>query len=206
MRSNYDDLMGLDMYDGLDGMEYTPEMFKEQLIAAGSSAVAIILAAWGMPKLPAPKDWTPENQHRMRATLAVVVGMLASRGLWNYNRDAAMAVLGGVGGLGLAQLLDSYLTPDKDGKRLITIGTPFGDYGYDSNALSAGDEALLTAYSRDTRTLSALELTNVASAPGAFAAYPDGPVSFGATGVNAETLMGAVVQTETLGNYNPYMA
>jgi hypothetical protein len=204
MRSNYDDLMGLDMYDEGMGEMYNAQSAQEDAIAAGSSAIAILLGAWAMPKMPAPKDWTPENQHRMRAALAVLAGIVGSRMLIRYgNRDAAMAVLGGVGGLGIAQLVDSYLTPDKDGKRLLTIGTPFGEYGAypDAGALSAGDEALLTAYSRDTGTLSALELTNVAAARGAFAGFA-GPV------VTNEALMGAVVQAETLGDggYNAYLS
>jgi hypothetical protein len=203
MRNNYDDLMGLDMYDEGMGEFYSAEMLKDQLIAAGSSAAAILLAAWAMPKLPAPKDWTPTNQHNMRAALATVAGMLAARGLWGYNRDAAMAVLGGVSGLGIAQLVNGYLftdkdgnpTKDKDGKLVMPLGTPLGDDGYSYGALSAGDEALLTAYSPDTRTLS---LTEVASNRGAFQG----------TGVNVEQLMGTVVATETLGEggYNAYLA
>lgn len=201
MRNNYDDLMGLDMYDEGMGEFYSAEMLKDQLIAAGSSAAAILLAAWAMPKLPAPKDWTPTNQHNLRAALATVAGMLAARGLWGYNRDAAMAVLGGVSGLGIAQLINGYLftdkdgnpTKDKEGNLVMPLGYPLGDVG--GYGLSAGDEALLTAYSPDTRTLS---LTEVASNRGAFG----GPV------VNAEALMGTVVATETLGEngYNAYLS
>jgi hypothetical protein len=190
MRSNYDDLMGLEMYDDGMGQFYTADMLKDQLIAAGSSAAAIILAAWAMPKLPAPKDWQPVNQSRMRAALGTLGGMLAARGLWDYNRDAAMAVLGGVAGLGLAQLIDSYLEMD------ILHGTPLGQYT--ENALSAGDEALLTAYAPNTTTLS---LTEVGASRGAFA-------GFAGTGVTTEQLMGAVVATETLGDnaYNAYLS
>jgi hypothetical protein len=189
------------MYDEGMGEFYSADMLKDQLIAAGSSAAAILLAAWAMPKLPAPKDWTPTNQHNMRAALATLGGMLAARGLWSYNRDAAMAVLGGVSGLGIAQLINGYLFTDKDGnpkkdsegKLVMPLGTPLGDAGY-SYGLSAGDEALLTAYSPDTRTLS---LTEVASNRGAFQG----------TGVTSEQLMGTVVATETLGEgYNAYLS
>lgn len=190
MRSSYDDLAGLDMYDaGMGGLIPDMEEAKAQLLAAGSSALAIILATWGMPKVPTPKDWTEANQHRLRAGLAVIGGMLAARGLWNYNRDAAMAVLGGVSGLGLAQLLDSFLEMD------ILHGTPLGQY--DANALSAGDEALLTAYSPDSGTLA---LTEVGASRPAFQGL-GGPV------VSNEQLMGAVVATETLGEgYNAYLS
>lgn len=189
MRSSYDDLMGLDMYD--DGMGdmgefYSAAMLKDQLISAGSSAAAIILAAWGIPKIPAPSSWSEINQHRMRAAIGVVGGMLLARGLWSYNRDASMAVLGGVAGLGIAQLVDSYLDMNIFGGN--TAVYPLG-------GMSEGDEALLTAYSPDTRTLS---LTEVASSKGAFAG----------TGVTSEALMGTVVATETLGEngYNAYLS
>jgi len=200
MRTSYDDLMGLDMYDegmmGLDGF-YSAEQAKEQFIAAGSSAAAIMLAAWGMPKLPAPESWQPENQHRLRAGLGLLAGLLLSRGLWNYNRDAAMAVLGGVGGLAVAQLIDSYLEMD------ILHGMPLGNLPQ-SSALSAQDEALLTAYSPDTGTLS---LTEVAASRDPFAHARGG---MGGPIVTPEQLMGfggPVVAAETLGEgYNPYLA
>jgi hypothetical protein len=199
MRSNYDDLMGLDMYD--DGMSGLLDMgmAREQAVAAGASAASIILAAWALPKLPIPAalNLTEVNQHRARAVVGILAGMLAGRGLWNYNRDAAMAVVGGVSGLALAQLIDTYFDAN-----LLGGGYPLGALPEDSE-LSAGDEALLSAYGRDNSSaLSSLEATNVQASRGAFSEFA-GPQ------VTNEALMGfgsAMVTGETLGRYDGYLA
>jgi hypothetical protein len=186
-RNDYDDLYGLDMYDM--GQWLTPSMVQESLIAAAAGAGSILLASWVSPMLPVPKEWegTP-NQHRLRAAVAAVGGLLVGRLMWDWNRDAAMAVIGGVGGLGLAQLIDSFFKPE-------LVGYPLGTLPEDVE-LSEGDEALLSAYDYDqSQALAALGTTGVTSAPSAFA----DPT------VTPEALMGTVVQQETLG-YNPYMA
>ncbi len=94
-RKDYDDLMGLDMYDEF----VTPDMIQDCLIAAGTAAGAILIASWATPYLPAPEDMSAENQHRLRAATAALGGLLVGRGLWDYNREAALAVIGGVTGL-----------------------------------------------------------------------------------------------------------
>jgi len=197
MRDNYDDLMGLDMYD--DGMSefVNMEMLKESVIAAGSSAAAIMLATWGLPKLAkaiVPDAWSEPAKHRTYAALQIIAGLGVGRGLWNYNRDAAMAVIGGVAGLGIAHLVDTFFDAD--------LGPRFQLGAYpDDDTLSAGDATLLSAYGSDNgQALAALEATNIRSAPGAFQ-------GFAAPVVSNEALMGAVVQQETLGAmYNPYLA
>ena len=209
----YDDLMGLDMYDGLDdlGAIYSAKMFQDQLIAAGSSAAAILLASWGLPKLTASdfltKQITDETtRHRVGALIGIVGGAIASRVAWNFNRDAAMAILGGVSGLGLAQLVDSFF------KETNMIGGgaakmyPLGSFGAlpEDSELSASDQALLAAYGNDNgAALSALEAANVAASRGAFGGLQG-------TVVNPEQLMGfgaldaAVVAAETLGEGGQY--
>jgi hypothetical protein len=184
----YDDMAGLDMYD--DGMEqfYSPSMVRDSLVAASAGAGAILLASWITPKLPAPETWEPQNQSRMRAAIATLGGILVGRGLWDYNRDAAMAVMGGVAGLGLAQLVDSYFEIS------ILDGNPLG---------TLPEDIELSAYDQDGMgALHALETTGVTTAPGAFQGFADPTVT-------PEALMGfdgTVVQQETLGQYNPYMA
>ncbi len=188
------DMMGLDMYDDLDGF-VSPDMIKDAFIAAGAGAGALLLATWATPKLPAPEAWEATNKSRLRAGTATVGGLLIGRLLWNYNRDIAMAVIGGVAGLGLAQLLDSFFDIN------LLNGTPLGTLPEDIQ-LSAGDEALLDAYDHDQRrALSALETVGVASSAPAFQGFADPTVT-------PEALMGfasPVVQAESLG-YNPYMA
>jgi hypothetical protein len=194
MLRDYDD-MGMGLYDDM-GAFMTPAMLQEQVIAAGAGAGAILLAAWAMPKLPTPSTWSEPNQHRLRAGLALVGAGLAARMLWDYNRDAAIAVIGGVGGLALAQLIDSYVDAN-----LLGGGNPLGQMP-DSSELSAGDLALLGAYNGGA--LSALEAVNVQGSPGAFARG-----QFADPTVTPEALMGfggVVTQSETLGAYGPWMA
>lgn len=213
----YDDLMGLDMYDGLDGLEeiYSARMLQEQLIAAASSAVSILLASWSLPKLtaadgPLSKMVTDEmNRHRIGAVIGILAGAAAGRIAWNYSRDAGMAIVGGVSGLGLAQLIDSFIKPET--ANLIGGGSakmfPLGSFGAtpDDMELSASDQALLAAYGEDnSNALSALEAANVQASRGAFG-------GLAGTVVNPEALMGfggldaAVVAAETLGE-EPYPA
>jgi len=189
-RNDYEDLYGLDMYDM--GAWVTPSMIQDSIIAAAAGAGAILLASWSAPMLPVPEKLkgTP-NASRLRAAVATVGGLLVGRLMWDWNRDAAMAVIGGVGGLGLAQLVDSFFDIE-------IVGKPLGALPEDV-ALSEGDEALLSAYDYDqAQALAALGTTGITSAPSAFA----DPT------VTPEALMGlhgTVVQGESLG-YNPYMA
>jgi hypothetical protein len=189
---DYDDLMGLDMYDdGMSGL-ITADMLRDKLIAAGSAAAGIGLASWLLPMIPMPAMVTSlsePNQHRVRAGIGMLAGIAAGRGLWNYNRDAAMAVVGGVAGLSLLQLLATYMPNN------ILKGFPLGDMP-GNGELSQSDEALLSAYS-NTGALSQLEATSITSARGAFSEFA-GPT------ITNEALMGAVVNAETLGGGNGY--
>lgn len=185
---DYDDLMGLDYYDGLDQF-ITPSMVRDSLIAAGAGAGAILLASWVVPMLPAPEAWDEENKHRLRAAVGAIGGLLVGRLVWDFNRDAAMAIIGGTAGLGIAQFVDSFF------EKPALVGTPFGTLPEDVEL--SGDEALLGAYDYGP-ALSNLETTGVTTAPGAFADPTVTPEAlFG--------MEGTVVQQETLG-YNPYMA
>lgn len=190
----YDDMAGLDMYDGLDGMP-TAEDLKDYFMAAGAGAGALLLGTWLMPKLPAPATWTGDkevNAHRMRAGIAVIGGLVLGHVMRGYNRDLGTAVLGAVGGLGVASIVGSFITPN-------FVGTPFGQLSADDDYSSmnglAGDEDASMA-------LAALEAANVgASRP-----------AFGDPSVTRERLQGmgsldaAMVQAETLGGYPAYLA
>lgn len=193
----YDDMMDLDMYDDGMGEFMTMDMVRDQLIAAGAGGGAILLASWLAPMLPVPEGWSGTVKgSRLRAAVAAVGGMLMGRALWDYNRDAAMAVLGGVTGLAIAQVADSFFDLSLLG------GTPLGETPMD---MELSNESLLSAYDNDgmaaLRSLEAMGTTGVTSAPGAFAGFADPTVTpealFG--------LSGTVVQGETLG-YNAYLA
>lgn len=186
---NYDDMMGL---DGMTEI-FSPEVVKDHLIGMSAGAGAIMLVGYTIPKIPVPASWTPENQVRLRAGISVAAGLVAGRAMYDYNRDAAMAIVGGVSGLGLARLVSSFFGT-----------TPLNGYGMlpEEMELSAmSDEALLAAYGDDgaMNALAELEATNVQSHGGAFS----GPT------VTNQPLFGLdapVVQMETLGAYSPYMA
>ena len=162
---HYDDMSDMGLYDDM-GAFMSPAMLQEQTMAAGAGAGAILLAAWAMPKLSTvwPAAWTEPNKHRANAAFALIGAGLGARMMWDYNRDAAIAILGGVGGLALAQLIDSYVDAN-----LLGGGYPLGQMP-DSSELSAGDLALLGAYNGGNMgALAALEAANVQSSPGAFA-------------------------------------
>lgn len=189
----YDDMSGLDMYDGMDGLDafLNPQMLQEYLMAAGAGAGAILLGTWLMPKLPAPATWTGAaevNAHRMRAGIATVGGVALGAFLLRYNRDLGFAVMGGVAGLGLAQLIDSFVDAN-------FVGTPFGQLSANGDDMSglSGDED-------SSMALAALEAANVGAARPAF----------GDPSITRERLQGfdaAMVQSETLGNaYQPWLS
>jgi hypothetical protein len=158
-----------------------------------AGAGAIMLTSYVMPKIPMPADWAPENQVRLRAGIGITAGLVAGRAMYDYNRDAAMAIVGGVSGLGFAQLLGSFMgtNPVKG----------FGLLPEEMDLSAMSDEALLASYGDNgaMNALASLEATSVQAARGAFS----GPT------VTNEQLFGLgapVVQMETLGAYNPYMA
>jgi hypothetical protein len=199
----YEDLMGLDMYDDGMGGLYSAEMLKDQVIAAGASAASILLAGWALPKLSSSAmlaKLDEPTRHRVSAVVGILAGMAGGRLLWNQNRDAAMAIVGGVSGLGLAQLVDSFFEGNLIGGGAAPV-YPLGSFSAGDEGMSPSDQALLSAYNGDNGSaLAALESTNVRATRGAF----------GGTVVNPEQLMGldaAVVAGETLGDtYNPYLS
>ena len=49
------------------------------------------------------------NYKRAKSALTVILGILGGRALYDRNRDASMALVGGVAGLGLAELAASWI-------------------------------------------------------------------------------------------------
>lgn len=192
----YDDMSGLEFgdYEGL-GAFINADMIKEALIASTAGGGAILAATFGVKKLSdmiALPTKVPNPLLRAGITSAATffVGLAAGRGLYEYNREAAMGIVGGLGGLAMANLLDAAIAQMTGGTRMIS---------------ALGDSDMpLSAYGDDDgmAALAALDTTGITSAPGAFHGFAD-------PSVTPEALMGldsAVVQQESLGDYAPYLS
>jgi hypothetical protein len=195
---SYDDMMGLEFgdYEGF----INAEMVKEALISSSAGGGAILLTTWGMTMLSEKLDLAtkvPNGYARTALTsgAAFLLAVVGGRAMYDYNREAAMGVVGGLGGFAMATFIDGMIAEVRGSERL--LGTPLGEADDDMD-----DESLLSAYNDNYDGMSALaslETTGVTSAPGAFAD----------PSVTPEALMGldgTVVQEETLGAYQPYLA
>jgi hypothetical protein len=189
----YDDMMGLEFGDFEQGDEiFSPEMIREALIASTAGGGAVLLTAWGVRMLSdklalSTKITNPVLRSAVTSGMAFTAGLIGARTMYEYNRDWSMGILGGVGGLALANFLDTLIAQFTNSAK---IGVSLGDgddYGYNSSDSMAA--------------LAALEATGVTSAPGAFQGFSD-------PSVTNEALMGldgTVVQQETLGEMGSYM-
>jgi len=196
----YDDMMGLEFGD-YEGMEQFLDvnMLREALWASTAGGGAILLAGWGAKELAERLNLSTmiENPLLRSAVMSgtvFVAGVVGARGLYEYNREAAMGVLGGVGGFALASFLQTALA-ELTGSEPLNVAT-----------LGEGDD-YMTSYGGDEgmEALAALETTGVTASPGAFQGVGDPSVTpealFG--------LEGTVVQEETLGGlggYAPYLS
>lgn len=118
--SDYD-MMGLEMYDSSYdlGAYLSPEMIKSHLMAGASGGVGILLVSTLLNKIDNPFAKTTHtaeeatsaamNWRRAKSGLAVVAGVLGGRVMYDRNRDAAMGFVGGVAGLGFADLIASFV-------------------------------------------------------------------------------------------------
>lgn len=189
----YDDMMGLEFgdYEGLAGL-LDPEMLKEALIASTAGGGAILLATWGVKQL-AEKLGAAKIENPLLRAVAVsgstfVLGVMAGRQVMKYNLNAGIGIIGAIGGMAMANLLDAGIAQVTGNARIFS---------------ALGDD-MLSEYSESDgmAALAALETTDVESAPGAFSGFAD-------PSVTPEQLMGfesAVVQQETLGGYMPWNA
>lgn len=188
----YDDVMGLEFGDyDIEGL-FNPEMLKEALIASTAGGAAILLASYGVKKGTAAlgleqKITNPILRSAVVSGVSLLAGVALGRGLYDYNREAAVGVVGGIGGLAMASFLDTLIAEMTGNAKLMGAGL-----GEDDGS----------SYSDGTAALAMLEATNVQSAPGAFNGFADPTVT-------PETLMGfesAMVEQEQLGGYNAFMA
>jgi hypothetical protein len=198
----YDDMMGLEFGD-YEGMEQflSTEMLREALIASTAGGGAILLSAWAVKKAAEQMNLSKmiENPLLRAAVVSggtLLLGVVAGRSLYEYNREAAMGVVGGIGGFAMANFLEVALSQMTGEARMAVA--QLGESGSDSYMMGYGNDEGMAA-------LAALETTGVTSAPGAFQGFADSTVTpealFG--------LEGTVVQQETLGGlaaYAPHLA
>lgn len=188
---DYDDMMGLEFgdFDAIFPMGF----LKEVGISAAAGGVGLLATSYSLQKLASmsfmPSD--PAMKSRIMSLGAVVIGTGLGRGLYNYNREAAMGVVGAVAGVGLANLIGSFLDTNP-------LGKPLGVLPEDMALSTSPDSALLAQY--DQYAMNGLSSPGVAVSAPAFAAFADPTVT-------PEALQGfasPMVQMETLGAYQPW--
>jgi hypothetical protein len=89
------------MWNGLDQQIITQEQIMDMGVATLSGAGGIMLAGTILPQIPFLKD-----QPMGKAFSAIVLGLVSGRLLWDVNKEAALGLAGGMGGLGLASLVN----------------------------------------------------------------------------------------------------
>lgn len=100
----------LAMYDDGMGMWISPEMLKTQLMAGVAGAGGILATSFIVQKVGEylPADMEPMTKRRVKNAIAIGIGVLGGRAIWEKDRNMAMGFVGGVAGLGLAQLVASF--------------------------------------------------------------------------------------------------
>lgn len=185
--AEYEDMMGLEDMGGW----ITGEMVKEMLVASGAAGGSIVLASLAMQKVAASEmlaKWVPDANQRKMVTSALTLGLavVGGRAVYDYNREAGIGIVAGLGGYAIASLLATFFPQQ------LTLGL---------GELSDSDDALLNDYNDGVAALASLEAANVQAAPGAFAQFADPTV----TGEQLFGLQAPIVQSETLG-YASYLS
>lgn len=139
-----DDMMGLSLYDDM-GAFMSPAQLKESLMSAGAGGIGILATSAVLSRVPLA-DWlssdteaaNPVTVSRIKNVIALGVGVLGGKLMYDRNREAALGFMGGVGGLAMAQLLASFAGVDDAGApRLTTSLAGGGLSGADLAALEA---------------------------------------------------------------------
>jgi hypothetical protein len=177
---NYD-MMGLEMYDSSYdlGALLDAETVKAHLMAGASGGVGILLVSTLLGKIEKPDMITDAmTWRRTKGVLAVVAGVLGGRLMYDQNRDAAMGFVGGVAGLGFADLIASFVNTD--------AADPMVRTTLSGGHLSGADLAALEAAVSQ--------------------AYPSWRPELNGTVAQSMALSAPVVATTELGAYAPYLS
>lgn len=182
--ANKYDMMGLEMMDSSYdlGAFMSPEMLKESLMSGASGAVGILAVSTLLNKIEQPAMFTGENAamnwRRTKGVAAVAIGVLGGRMIYEKNPMAAMGFLGGVAGLGFADLVASFIN---DPAAAPTVRTQLA-----GGHLSGGDLAMLEAAVSQS--------------------YPAWQSNLNGTVAQSQQLSAPVVNTTELGAYMPYLS
>ncbi len=87
--------------DGSFGQILTAEMAQAGLTAAAAGAGGVLLASVAIPRVP----FLARLSTPIKGAITALAGLLIGRLLWAVNRDAAVGVIGSMGGLGIATLV-----------------------------------------------------------------------------------------------------
>jgi len=87
------------LFFGLDQL-ITPEMMRAHVVSALAGGGGILVTANILERI----DWLADKP-KAKAGAAILLGILGGRLLWNQSRDAAMGLVGGVSGIGVAKLV-----------------------------------------------------------------------------------------------------
>lgn len=77
----------------------TGEQLKGILLSGFSGGGGMLLAGWGIRKIPVSAGW--------RGAIAVLSGAVLSRLLWELDEDAAKGFAGGVVGMGISTIVEA---------------------------------------------------------------------------------------------------
>lgn len=186
--ASYDDMMGLAMYDG-DGLGayMDPEMLKAALMTGAVGGVGILATGTVLGYVDSwlPEEWSPMARSRTKNAIAVLIGVVGGRmiygsGMDMRRRDSAMGFTGAVAGLGLANLVASWV--NREGEEPM-VRTNFAG-GHLSGA-----------------SLAQLEAAVASTSPAWRPSY-----DMAGTVAQSRELSAPVVSANELGNYAPYLS
>ncbi len=124
--------------DGLGALIPTMDEAKAGLMASAVGGAGIMVVATVLGKIPQPDAITdPMTWRRTKSAAAVLIGILGGRVLHDRSPNAAMAFLGAVGGMGMADLVASWVPAADDGSPMVRASLAGGHFsGADLRALS----------------------------------------------------------------------